>query len=123
MNALRQTDNALLAATAMLHFHHPDIETLVALRGWRALRPDDCIGANYDDVRNDIAFGYNAGDEFSASAVLADGLGQCNPKGRLLMALSRVVGVPWRFHGFTIDKPLQKGAITGLAYWLAPQRC
>ena len=40
----------------------------------------------------------------------------------LLMALLRAVGIPCRFHGFTIDKPLQKGAITGLAYWLAPQR-
>mgnify|MGYP003526118560 FL=1 len=38
------------------------------------------------------------------------------------MALLRAVGIPCRFHGFTIDKPLQKGAITGLAYWLAPQR-
>ncbi len=40
----------------------------------------------------------------------------------LLMTLLRAVGIPCRFHGFTIDKPLQKGAITGLAYWLAPQR-
>ena len=38
------------------------------------------------------------------------------------MALLRAVGIPCRFHGFTIDKPLQKGAITGLAYWLAPNR-
>jgi hypothetical protein len=48
--------------------------------------------------------------------------GQCNTKSTLLMALLRAVGIPCRFHGFTIDKPLQKGAITGLAYWLAPQR-
>jgi transglutaminase-like putative cysteine protease len=54
--------------------------------------------------------------------VLADGIGQCNTKTTLLMALLRAVGIPCRFHGFTIDKPLQKGAITGLAYWLAPQR-
>ena len=44
------------------------------------------------------------------------------PKGTLLMALLRSVGVPCRFHGFTIDKALQKGAITGIAYVLAPQR-
>jgi hypothetical protein len=31
------------------------------------------------------------------------------------------VGVPCRFHGFTIDKALQKGAITGVAYQLAPR--
>ena len=112
----------LLAATPLLDKHHPDIEALVAARGWWALRPYDRIGAVYDFVRNEIAFGYNAGDELPASRVLADGIGQCNTKSTLLMALLRAVGVPCRFHGFTIDKPLQKGAITGLAYWLAPQR-
>ena len=84
--------------------------------------PVDRIGAVYDFVRNEIAFGYNEGDELPASSVLADGIGQCNTKSTLLMALLRAVGIPCRFHGFTIDKPLQKGAITGLAYWLAPQR-
>ena len=37
------------------------------------------------------------------------------------MALLRGVGTPCRFHGFTIDKKLQKGAITGLFYLLAPK--
>ncbi len=112
----------LLAATPLLDVHHPDIEALVARRGWRTLSPYDRIGAVYDFVRNEIAFGYNEGDELPASRVLADGIGQCNTKSTLLMALLRAVGIPCRFHGFTIDKPLQKGAITGLAYWLAPQR-
>ena len=112
----------LLAETPLLDVHHPDIEALVDRRGWRTLPPYDRIGAVYDFVRNEIAFGYNEGDELPASGVLADGIGQCNTKSTLLMALLRVVGIPCRFHGFTIDKPLQKGAITGLAYWLAPQR-
>ncbi len=112
----------LLQPTRLLDFTQPDIEALVARRGWRTLSPYDRIGAVYDFVRNEIAFGYNAGDELPASRVLADGIGQCNTKSTLLMALLRAVGIPCRFHGFTIDKPLQKGAITGLAYWLAPQR-
>lgn len=114
--------HALLAATPLLDVHHPDIEALVAARGWRALRPYDRIGAAYEFVRNEVAFGYNEGDELPASSVLADGIGQCNTKSTLLMTLLRAVGIPCRFHGFTIDKTLQKGAITGLAYWLAPQR-
>lgn len=114
--------HTLLTATPLLDLHHPDIESLVARRGWRTLSPYDRIGAVYDFVRDEIAFGYNEGDELPASRVLADGIGQCNTKSTLLMALLRAVGIPCRFHGFTIDKPLQKGAITGLAYWLAPQR-
>jgi transglutaminase-like putative cysteine protease len=113
---------SLLAATSLLDVHHADIESLVGRRGWRALPLHDRVGAVYDFVRNEIAFGYNAGDELPASQVLADGIGQCNTKGTLLMALLRAVGVPCRFHGFTIDKALQKGAIRGLAYRLAPRR-
>ena len=113
---------ALLNATPLLDLHNPDLEALAARRSWRTLSPYDRIGAVYDFVRNEIAFGYNESDELPASRVLADGIGQCNTKSTLLMALLRAVGIPCRFHGFTIDKPLQKGAITGLAYWLAPQR-
>lgn len=112
----------LLHSTPLLDFQHPDVERLVADRGWRALPLRDCIGAVYDFVRNEVAFGYNVADDLPASRVLADGIGQCNTKGTLLMALLRAVGVPCRLHGFTIDKALQKGAITGLAYLLAPAR-
>ena len=112
----------LLQPTRLLDFTHPAIEGLVGQRGWRQLALFERIGAVYDFIRNEIAFGYNEGDELPASRVLADGIGQCNTKSTLLMALLRAVGIPCRFHGFTIDKPLQKGAITGLAYWLAPQR-
>ena len=116
------TEPRLLQPTRLLDFTHPAIDTLVERRGWRQLPAFERIGAVYDFVRNEIAFGYNASDELPASAVLADGVGQCNTKSTLLMALMRAVGIRCRFHGFTIDKPLQKGAITGIAYALAPQR-
>ena len=110
----------LLDATPLLDFQHPALQALIARRGWLKLDEYARIGAVYDFVRNEVAFGYNTGDDLPASQVLADGFGQCNTKGTLLMALLRAVGVPCRFHGFTIDKALQKGAITGLAYLLAP---
>ncbi|RVT50572.1 transglutaminase-like domain-containing protein [Rubrivivax albus] len=112
----------LLRPTRLLDHQAPALEALVAARGWRELPLHDRIGAIYDFVRNEIAFGYNEGDEMPASRVLADGIGQCNTKSALLMALLRAAGVPCRFHGFTIDKALQRGAITGLAYRLAPRR-
>ncbi len=117
-----ETPPPLLRRTALLDHDHPTIVPLVAAQGWRELPLKDRIGAVYDFVRDEIAFGYNEGDELPSSRVLADGYGQCNTKGTLLMALLRAVGVPCRFHGFTIDKALQKGAITGLAYRLAPRR-
>ena len=55
-----------------------------------------------------------------ATEVLKDGYGQCNTKSTLLMALLRSVGLPCRFHAFSIDKRVQKGALPWLVYILAP---
>ena len=44
----------------------------------------------------------------------------CNTKGTLFIALLRACGIPCRVHGFTIDKKLQKGAMTGFVYTNAP---
>ena len=118
---MQTTDQtALTQPTALLDYRHRRIQSLLAARGWAGLAPYDRIGAVYTFVRDEVAFGYNAADDLPASQVLADGIGQCNTKGTLLMALLRAVDVPCRFHGFTIAKPLQHGAITGVAYWLAP---
>ena len=114
--------SSLLSPTPLLDFQHPSIEALVAERGWRRLPIHERVGAAYDFVRNEIVFGYNRGDELPASEVLRDGIGQCNTKSTLFMALLRAAGVPCRFHGFTIDKALQRGAIRGVAYQLAPRR-
>lgn len=111
----------LTADTPILDYRHPALMALVAQRGWRELPEFSRIGAVYAFVRDEIHFGYNDSDDLPASRVLADGIGQCNTKGTLLMALLRAVGVPCRFHGFTIDKALQRGAISGLAYLLAPR--
>lgn len=114
-------DHHFTATTPLLDHQHPTLQALVRERGWAGLAEFERIGAIYDFVRNEIAFGYNEDDTLSASRVLADGIGQCNTKATLFMALLRATGIACRFHGFTIDKALQKGAITGLAYRLAPR--
>lgn len=111
----------LTRSTRLLDLDHPAIQQLIAERHWRHLALFERIGAVYTFVRDDIAFGYNASDDLPASRVLAEGQGQCNTKGTLLMALLRAVDVPCRLHGFTIDKALQRGAITGIAYLFAPR--
>ena len=109
-----------LMETPMLDFSAPAIENLIERRGWRSLEEFERIQAIYNYVRDEILFGYNTDDSIPASKVLADGYGQCNTKGTLFMALLRSCGIPCRVHGFTIDKKLQKGAMTGLVYALAP---
>ena len=115
------TLQGLTEPSALLDYRAPAIADLVASRGWATLPVYERIGAVYGFVRDEIEFGYNASDDLPASRVLQDGIGQCNTKATLLMTLLRAVGVSCRFHGFTIDKALQKGAVTGLWYRLAPR--
>ena len=105
----------------MLNFSNAEIQKLISIRKWRELGEFECIQSVYNYVRDEILFGYNTDDSIPASKVLSDGYGQCNTKGTLFMALLRGCGIPCRVHGFTIDKRLQKGAMTGLVYLLAPK--
>ena len=113
--------NKYLLETPMLNYSHPEIRFLVLERGWEKLDEFSRIKSIYNFVRDEIPFGYNIDDGIPASKVLKDGYGQCNTKSTLFMALLRRCGIPCRIHGFTIDKRLQKGAMTGLVYMLAPK--
>lgn len=110
-----------LQATHLLDFECAEIQQLVEHRKWKDKDEFHKILEIYNFVRDEIKFGYNVDDIIPASSVLDDGYGQCNTKGTLFMALLRAVGIPCRIHGFTIDKKLQKGAMTGLIYSLAPK--
>lgn len=109
-----------LRETPMLNYSSESVQKLIDSRGWRKLNDFDKIKSIYDFVRDEILFGYNISDHIPADRVLSDGYGQCNTKGTLFMALLRAVSVPCRVHGFTIDKKLQKGAMTGFVYKNAP---
>ncbi|MGP6087343.1 transglutaminase-like domain-containing protein [Antarctobacter jejuensis] len=110
-----------LSETPLLDYRAVRIQELVTNRGWAGLAEGERIGAAYEYVRNEVLFGYNSEDALPASKVLADGYGQCNTKGTLLMALLRALEIPCRFHGFTIDKGLQRGVVPELVYPLAPR--
>lgn len=115
-----ETDNRFLVSTKILDFQNFHIQELVKNRAWITLSENEKVKQIYNFVRDEIQFGYNTSDDVSASQVLKDGYGQCNTKSTLLMALLRAVGIPNRIHGFTINKALQKGAISGLWYKLSP---
>ena len=107
--------------TPILDFDSPKIQSLIKSYDWINLNDYEKIGAAYEYVRDEVLFGYNKSDDIPASQVLSDGYGQCNTKGNFLMALLRGLGISCRFHGFTIDQKLQKGAIPGYVFWLAPK--
>ena len=112
--------DAYLKETHMLDYSHPAIQKLIHDKHWNEINKFERIQAIYNYVRDDILFGYNSDAHIPASKVLSDGFGQCNTKGTLFMALLRACDIPCRIHGFTIDKKLQKGAMTFIMYCSAP---
>lgn len=110
-----------LKETNILDYSNPSIQKLLKQRRWKNLDPVSKVKAIYNFVRDEIKFSYNVSDDIPASQILKDGYGQCNTKATLLMTLLRAAEVPNRIHGFTIDKALQKGAITGIWYRLSPK--
>lgn len=110
----------LLKKTKLLDYDDCLIQSLIYERGRRDLPEYDAIGAVYHFVKDEILFGYNRCDTLTASEVLSDGIGQCNTKSTLLMALLRTLGIPCCLHGFTVSKDFQKGATSGIVSFLAP---
>lgn len=110
-----------LSETDLLNYSCKSIQKLIHERKWENMDEFNKIKDIYTFVRDEILFGYNISDDITAEHVLKDGYGQCNTKGTLFMALLRAVNVPCRIHGFTINKKLQKGAMTGFVYKNAPR--
>ena len=113
--------NQYLKESPMLDFSDPSIQKLIEVKRWKEQDKFDRLRSIYNFVRDDVEFGYNADDNIPASKVLKDGYGQCNTKGTLFMALLRACEIPCRVHGFTIDKQLQKGAMSDFIYKNAPR--
>ena len=111
----------LLEKTTLLDFDNKEISLLTENKQWVNLNEKERIRQIYEFVRDEIKFGYNEDDAIPASKVLKDGYGQCNTKGILFMAFLRAVKIPCRIHGFTVDKIIQKGTLTGLPYILSPK--
>lgn len=119
--SLHEEQVLYLEETSLLDYSHQSIRNLIRRKAWMSLTEYERIGAVYTFVKDAIRFGYNRSDDLRASDVLQDGYGQCNTKGTLLMALLRAVGIECRFHGFTIDNVLQKGAIPNYLFPFAPR--
>ncbi|HVM77241.1 MAG TPA: transglutaminase-like domain-containing protein [Candidatus Paceibacterota bacterium] len=72
-------------------------------------------------VRDGIKFGFPLkGDFVKASETIESGIGQCNTKTTLFLALCKAAGIPSRIHFSLIRKDIQKGIFTGIGYALLP---
>lgn len=109
-----------LKDTAMLNYNAREITDLINARSWNNLNEYGKISAIYDFVQNEILLGYNVSDTITATQVLKDGIGQCNTKATLIMALLRAVGIPCRLHGAKVIKIFQRSLMPKLMSKMAP---
>lgn len=106
--------------TTMLNYCEQEIAELVKAKKWQDFDEYNKIATIYDYVQNNILLGYNKCDNLTATQVLAEGIGQCNTKATLLMALLRAVGVPCRLHGAKVTKVFQRSLMPKIMARLAP---
>ena len=77
--------------------------------------------ALHDYVRDNIKFGFNRYFDMSKpSHTLELGMGHCNPKGELMVALFREAGLEAHHHFVVLPKGIIKGVIPPGMRWLIP---
>ena len=83
--------------------------------------PIDNLEKIFFYVRDTIKFGYPANiDLVKASETIKLGIGQCNTKTALFLALCKNAGIPARIHFSLIKKEIQKGLFKSIFYKLLP---
>lgn len=103
-------------------FDHPAIKELAARLVGFETTPRGKLERIFHYVRDEIRFGFPLnGDFVKASETIQLGIGQCNTKATLLLALCKAADIPARIHFSLISKDIQKGFFSGFAYWLMPQ--
>jgi transglutaminase-like putative cysteine protease len=72
-------------------------------------------------VRDNIKFGFTKYfDAVSPDYILACGIGHCNQKSALMVALFRTAGLESHQHFIAMRKDILKGSVPGHQYWIIP---
>jgi len=103
-------------------FDHPVVESKAAELTLGRETPLEKIESIFNFVRDRIKFGFTPKwDEVKASEVLGYGLGYCNTKATLFVALCRACGVSTRVHFGLIDIRIMHGILPAFAFPLMPK--
>lgn len=98
-----------------------EIQSVVAeiLKGKES--EEDKLEALFLYVRDSIKFGFLPKiDDYRASEILKAGIGQCNNKSGLFLAMCKASGIEARIHFSGIKKEIQRGLFRGITYKLMP---
>lgn len=110
------------AERRLSNFGHPVVEKKAAELTLGKHTPMEKIEAIFYFVRDGIRFGFPPKwDEVKASEVIGYGLGYCNTKATLFLALSQACGVPARVHFGLIDIRIMRGIFPSFVFPFMPK--
>lgn len=113
-----ENEALFLQPTDLIDSEHPSVQAVVKRIANDSPDPRTRAVAIHDYVRDEIAFGFPP-DFYAtrASRTLELGVGYCNTKSTLFVALLRAAGVPARIHFVDLDTGLLAGIVDpGTAY-------
>jgi hypothetical protein len=103
-------------------FNHPNITSLATRLTADKESPLEIIESMFLFVRDEIKFGFTpVWDTVKASEVLNYGLGYCNTKATLFVALCRAAGFEARVHFGLIDIRIMRGIMPGFVFPFMPK--
>jgi hypothetical protein len=109
------------STSSLSDFEHPSIQEKAGSLTAGRESPMEKLESIFLFVRDDIPFGFTPKwDEARASEILGFGMGYCNTKATLLIALCRASGIPARAHCGLISIEVMRGIFPGLAFPILP---
>ena len=104
-------------------YDHPSVQKAAARLTNRETTVRGKLERLFHYVRDDIKFGFHKKwDLIKASQIIELGLGQCNNKSTLFLALCQAVGIPARVHYGLIKTEIMRGIFPGIALVFMPRQ-
>ena len=101
---------------------HPMVQKKAAEVTLGRTAPLEKMNGIFHFVRDEIRFGFTPKwDQVKASEVMRYGLGYCNTKATLLLALCHASGIPARVHFGLIDIRIMRGILPSFAFPFMPK--
>lgn len=103
-------------------YDHPTVINLTSRLAQARQTPFEKVESIFNYVRDEMKFGFPpVWDEVKASQSVDYGLGYCNTKATLFVALCRAAGIPARVHFGLIDIQIMYGIMPSFVFPLMPK--
>ncbi len=110
------------SAECLTDSEHPTVSTLASRLTFNKTKPLEKVESIFYYVRDEIRFGFPPiWDQVKASETIYYGIGYCNTKATLFVALLRAAGLSARIHFGLIDIRIMRGILPAFSFPFMPK--